>query len=505
MKIEASKKFKSIVDNLRKHSLAAGYLSAVLNGEVNDEHLKGDINYLDISNDGTQVTFLTYTKIIKHKKNSFSGVTDEFYSLNERSAVKPAKIFSKIFGYDFLTTNLRDEEIEKFHNVWQAAQKSDDLTLVSGKEILPYYHYGSYPAENGSTLWKSCMRQNEKQKCLTLYAENPEVCSMLVKLEQNKVVGRALFWQFKDAHTGKDMKIVDRIYTYHDWLEETFKKWATQNGAMFKARQRHDDATLITPTGTLYEEEIHIPIAKVDVGYYPYMDTFRYLDMDKKTLCQFKRGNSVRVMQQQDGGSIQEVLDVFSSQRYILKSDAMQIDIDENGEDLKERLWTVKQNIVRLKNGKHVLRKYTVQLVNGDYILKIFAVNSEIEGGFISKEDSVFSNHLRSFIHKGNAVTFNGDVTHKKYLIFSKRENAHLLKNENIVRVFDGDYLPVNKTLKVNSFYFPISEMIEIGDKKIHKDHLIYENGVPKINSKMNYFYNHQNDFTKDCLRFIGK
>jgi hypothetical protein len=107
------------------------------------------------------------------------------------------------------------------------------------------------------------MRYPSCQDYFDIYVQNPEVCKMLIYLnEYNELRGRALLWTLSD---GK--KYMDRIYTSKDSYETLFLKWGNKN----------DYSKTITNSSV-------VNVKPGDYELYPYMDTFQCYDADEGKL-----------------------------------------------------------------------------------------------------------------------------------------------------------------------------------------------------------------------------
>ena len=174
----------------------------------------------------------------------------------------------------------KEVEIEDFVYKYRAevAKLGDVFSrfkILKGEDIRKYYHQEKY--ENGKgTLGSSCMKYDRCQGYLDIYVKNPEQCSLVVLMSDDKedgICGRAILWTDED---GK--RIMDRIYTNRTQDEQLFKDFAKREGFYHKRNQNmSEDEPFISPkTG---EEEtiktkIKLSINKYD--YFPYMDSFKY-------------------------------------------------------------------------------------------------------------------------------------------------------------------------------------------------------------------------------------
>lgn len=200
-----------------------------------------------------------------------------------------------------------EKEIEEFVNLYKSSYDvvNDALSkfsLVKGDDIAEWYkseHYESFE----STLGNSCMMEKDSD-FFEIYTYNTDVCSLLIlfsdngkiingKYEASTIKGRALVWKASNGDT-----IMDRIYTNNDSDINLFKQYAIRNNWWYKAAQ--NSASDFTPQrGGEYKSmengEFTIDIKYCDFGYYPYVDTFKYLDVDNSTLSNWEGSASRRL------------------------------------------------------------------------------------------------------------------------------------------------------------------------------------------------------------------
>ena len=95
------------------------------------------------------------------------------------------------------------KQIEEFINQFksQLEKAGEVFDLVEGEDISKYYWYENYKEMSG-TLGNSCMAK--KRDLFEIYTQNQDVCKMLVLLEDDMVIGRALVWKL--ASVRKDRK-----------------------------------------------------------------------------------------------------------------------------------------------------------------------------------------------------------------------------------------------------------------------------------------------------------
>jgi len=232
-----------------------------------------DIDYLDLSkNNPYKISFIHKSRI----KN-----IDDVWSKN-RYILKPGKLLKKIIP------NLSNKKIEKFSNHYKGAidniKNNYDFKIINGNELKKYYHYSYYYKMTGS-LEKSCMKYDHSQNLLDIYISNN--IKMLILLKDNKLLGRTLLWE-----TEQDIKIMDRIYSINEKIDSIFYKWATKNNYYRKKTNKWNDTiNFITPNNEDVQLLLSIKLKTIP-NIYPYLDTFKWLNINEKKLFNYKIKNN---------------------------------------------------------------------------------------------------------------------------------------------------------------------------------------------------------------------
>lgn len=176
-----------------------------------------------------------------------------------------------------------DTDIEKFVNKYKNAYKKlilkesiENFKLVDGEDIRYWYLEDNY-YPGGGTLNKSCMRYKSCQKYLDIYTDNIETCKLLILLEGDKLLGRALIWKLKDGDY-----YLDRIYTRWDNDVDTFKEYFEENFDGGRSYSDGDDSS-----------HLYVKVKKVEYDYYPYMDSFNFLNIETSELSTYNNDNEV--------------------------------------------------------------------------------------------------------------------------------------------------------------------------------------------------------------------
>ena len=281
--INSSEKFKKFLTEFRKTSEIADLLSK--ERIPKDLIIDNNVDYISISeDDSTKISYLTQERI-----NLVKSLNECLWTSKKRFHCKPGSFISKILK------DANPKDVETFSNQFKSLSTKQDLRfeIVEGENLREYYHEGKYASQKGS-LGSSCMKYDKCQKYFDIYVENPTVVKMLVmKNAKDLIVGRALLWNF--SWEGKDYKIMDRIYTAKDEeFSMFFKNWALENGYFHKKHQNWANTLQFQEVES--EIRVGIQLDKFTFLKYPYLDTFKWIDMEKGILYNylpdyFKREN----------------------------------------------------------------------------------------------------------------------------------------------------------------------------------------------------------------------
>ena len=233
------------------------------------------VNYISISTqDKTKISYMTVDRM--------SAISeDEYWTSSRRFQAKPGAFIGKIFK------NVSGRDVEKFSNLFrsQSCKPTFTFDVVSGEKIREYYHYESYSYTDRGSLGASCMKHDSCQRYFDMYTENPDKIKMLVMLsEGGGLMGRALLWDF-DSH-----KVMDRIYTSSDEdLLFFFKKWASENGYVYKSEQNWSNTLFFEKLGGEKKElKLCVKLTGDIYERYPYMDTFKFIDRQTGNLYNYQ-------------------------------------------------------------------------------------------------------------------------------------------------------------------------------------------------------------------------
>jgi hypothetical protein len=208
-----------------------------------------------------------------------------------RTSMKIGRFLRKFLNeYSIKNYDIDDTQIEKFVNTFKSYFSRDNskLKIVEGKDILKYYQEDSYHINDGryGSLWNSCMRQSERNKFMKLYADNIDKVKMLVFFDENeKIRARALLWDDVKDHNNEDSryKFMDRIYSFYDHDVDFFKDWAKENGYISKWEQSAKSEKDFDLGDKVYSRmSLYVKLENTEQNYYPYLDTFKFYNVDKK-------------------------------------------------------------------------------------------------------------------------------------------------------------------------------------------------------------------------------
>jgi len=351
---------KNILTEIESESLVAKLLLKKRHSK--EDLVESPVNYISVSHDGSsKISYLTTDRI-----GSLDSET--YWTSNSRYKGKPGAFVSKLFK------NITPKEVEKFSNLFRTQSLMPKFTfkIVEGDEIKKYYHHSSYIKDScGDTmgsLGSSCMKHDHCQKYFKIYTKNSDQVKLLIMLDEDEMlIGRALLWDIESN------KIMDRIYTK---LDENyifhFKKWATKNDYLYKSEQNWN-STLFFENLNIKRKELYIEFSLVkNPKKYPYMDTFKFIDLKTGRLFNYIPDNvEVSTLISNHGGY---------ENGYCLKLDG----IDKVFRRSRDSIWLNYLNL-------HTSRE------NCNY--------SEINDTYILIKDCVYNNQIQDYI-------FSGDYNH---------------------------------------------------------------------------------------------
>jgi hypothetical protein len=241
----------------------------------------------NLGDERTQKVLDTMIDKIEKGETSQSDVNFMFkeYDLKSKSRndVKLGRLVNAL-----LPGKYTSKDIEEFTNKFKAtlSNQGERFEEVSGEDIENWYSAGNYKEMSG-TLGNSCMAQ--KTGLFKIYTENPDVCKMLILLEDDKLIGRALVWKLSSIkiygkEPAQDSWFMDRQYTIKDSDVEKFRNYAKEKGWIYKSSNNHHSFSNVTIEGEEKNASLEVQVKSINYGRYPYMDTFRRFDPNEGIL-----------------------------------------------------------------------------------------------------------------------------------------------------------------------------------------------------------------------------
>ena len=271
-----------------------------------EEGKKGKRVFIDIDQDSIdKISFLMSNKVKDNLGRTdnlrYLSPTDydKVWKARQRGTMKINRFINDIFNNEYQTKQLTPEDrqrnkekgiktsaqhLEDFVNQFKAIREPGKFELVKGGEI-PYWYLGERSETGNGSLGGSCMNSDECQEYLEFYEYNQHKISMLImksKKNEKEIIGRALVWKL-DSPSGRTF--MDRVYTNNDHDVENFKKYAKDNGWLYKFKQNMDAHELVVDT--VNDKTEHVPLIIKDINegptdsyngspIFPYLDTMKF-------------------------------------------------------------------------------------------------------------------------------------------------------------------------------------------------------------------------------------
>jgi len=302
--------------NLRKLFKRLSNVDGSVVGEIADalvdlefQNLKDDITFIDFDKDPAYVSFTTSKNAKKNLTYKFPEdvypdlykmfdddpmmrLSNNLHELNNeiwtksRSPVRIGRFLNRVFPNKFTAA-----QIEEFTNKFKAVQekKSEKFILVKGDDIAFWYNGKNYFRDE-HTLGNSCMK-GKPETYFEIYTKNSDKCQMLCIVEENeegveKLKGRALLWKIdtikgsvSTPNPEKFEYFLDRQYAIDDSIVQKMRDYAASQGWAFKDRNSHTSFSGIIFNGKSFNIGMEVQLKSTKFGKYPYMDTFRRLNL----------------------------------------------------------------------------------------------------------------------------------------------------------------------------------------------------------------------------------
>lgn len=336
------------------------YAKAILENHSND--IGSDITFINVTKQNDILSFISDDRVMRLFKTSkqkdfddwFDKVSDDETSdvwVQMRNPIKVGKFLTKFAN--ILSLKLDDTSHENFINSFKSTHdiindNFADIDIVKGESMRKWFLGANFESNRGQ-LGKSCMRYEGCQPYFDIYCKNPEVCSMLIlwsKKDENKIRGRVLLWK-----TNKGI-FMDRIYTNNDSDIVLLNRYRDVNKMME------------------YPEGQYVQLSECEFDMYPYLDNFKWLDVDS---CRLYYG----VQDETDKRKLQNTDGTFTENAVWSEWEGEYIDEDE---------------AVYCEHYGHILRENAVYL--------------EYDGHWYpaTSNEACFSNYFEEYYHKSECV-----------------------------------------------------------------------------------------------------
>ena len=308
------KDFKDVLNKLSKQSEIAKDLI-----DLEYKDVKNDMTFISLSDREGYISGSTLRNLKKNVEKSFTDwgkennlgdertkqILDIMLSKIDKGETTQTDVNHMFNEYDLKSKSRNDvklgrlvnallpgkytpKDIEEFTNKFKASllKQGEYFEEVYGEDINHWYNADNYKEMSGQ-LGNSCMAR--KLGLFKIYTENPDVCKMLILIEDDKLIGRALVWKLSSIKIyGKDPVqdswFMDRQYTIKDSDVEKFRNYAKEKGWIYKSSNNHHSFTNVTIEGEEKNATLEVQVKATNYGRYPYMDTFRRFDPNEGIL-----------------------------------------------------------------------------------------------------------------------------------------------------------------------------------------------------------------------------
>jgi len=300
--VHISPKLLEVLNRIANKSEIAKKL---LKTKISKEDLVDEpVDYLTISKKDPSKISYAYPEKLAKIENS-----DDYWTFKGRVEAKPASAIKKVLK------DVTEKELDIFTSAFKAAtaQKDFYFDVVEGVNIKKYYNQETYAHDKYGSLTNSCMKYTNCENFFDIYTDNPEICKMLVMFDNDKkVIGRAILWtKAINVNTGEELKIMDRIYCVDDAQNlHYFKEWADENNYIYRKNQKWNDSLHFISNGNELFLKLSIKLNETEYNYYPYMDTFKFIDYKTGIISNFlPENNFIKTLISTDGkGSVDKIL-----------------------------------------------------------------------------------------------------------------------------------------------------------------------------------------------------
>jgi len=372
--LKVDKDFEEIISilNTDKKDTVAKSIFNLFNTDI-----KTNINYIKASDKNDDINFVNDSQV----KRIIDANGDPFSRTSNVSKV--GRAVRQILNLNSI--NFTDQQIESFVDLYKSTwdrkfKKMEGLQLVKGESIKHWYLEDNY-VPGGGTLNSSCMRYQNTQDFFQIYIENPEVCQLLILLdERGLLLGRALVWKLI-PNDKTSLYYLDRIYTRYSSDVSKFTDW-------FKDFLKVGDYEY-NSYASGKTNDCRVQLKKWNFEKYPYMDTFGVLDFKNGILKphNYRNSSELQFLLQVTGGYA-DVPNYCQSEKHgwIHNDEAVWVESEED----------------------YLYKSECVEDFNGDWILDSDSIYSDFYKKKISKKYAQ-ENPLFGLIDSRDLVTVYDD------------------------------------------------------------------------------------------------
>lgn len=261
-----------------------------------------------IKSEAGEIDVVSYLPKSKYSKTDrIDGFSDGIGRVKIRVGRFINRFLSESTRFSFSIT---DRDVEEFVNIYKSYFSKDEsrLKIVSGEEILHWYLENNYFTPNQNrygTLWNSCMRYPDRNKYMALYTKNSNIKMLIFLSEDGRLRSRALLWEKVFDSKGNEYKVMDRIYSIYDHDVNFFKEWARKNGYIHKLEQSaRSERLFVQCDGKVVNLSLYMDLEEHSLRYYPYLDTFKFFDINKGRFSNSEQFNFQYILVQSNGGLV---------------------------------------------------------------------------------------------------------------------------------------------------------------------------------------------------------
>jgi len=353
------------------------------------------------------------------KKSSDAMAVDKHEPyIKSRNPVRLGKFVNNLLPNKYDT-----KERELFVNRFKSTldQVGERFILVEGEDINHYYWHENYK-QGGGSLNSSCMR--DEKGIFELYVDNPEVCRLLVLLEDELVIGRSLIWKLSDITDIDVDYFMDRQYIVKQSDVEKFRAYADKEGWAYKDENRHSSFSGVVYNNVVYSVSMEVQVKRKNYEYFPYMDTFR----------SFEHNDCILVNSSIDDDSDYYLLDGTSGE--YTDGSRVYSEYSQDWIDRDDAIWSEPldtyisdYNSVEVRRASNWRNKGSWPVGHEDLVY------DEWNDEEIMAEDSVYSDEYEHYLYDDDAVS----VINKLDEAGDANEDSHFMHEDDtsIIKISD--------------------------------------------------------------------